>query len=207
MFTIRSVATVVAIAAMTSAAALTLFWPKATLAEDDDTTAQLTQDGTKVNHVVVSGEVVRDKKAKSGWVLEITAENRGDQEETAELETDLTRQVSNPMSRSSPMPTAVWKKKETITVAAGEKVVRRYDVPSQIAVQIAAAKNAEAAHEKAVERANAKGLPYPMPRAETYFGVAFKGQWSDDSGWNRGRPGRGLAMAPPAPIDPFGDRY
>src|SRR5262245_25578891 len=128
MVSIRSVATVIGFAAIASAATLTVFWPKATFAEDPAT--DLVQDGTKVNHVVVSGDVVKDKKSKTGWVIEVTAENRGDEAETAALETDLTRQVSNPMSRAAPMPTAVMKKKETITVAAGEKVTKRYDVPA-----------------------------------------------------------------------------
>jgi hypothetical protein len=174
MFSIRSVATVIGFAAIASAATLTIFWPKATFAEDPAT--DLVQDGTKVDHVVVSGEVVRDKKSKTGWVIEVTAENRGDEAESAELETDLTRQVSNPMSRAAPMPTAVLKKKETITVAAGEKVTKRYDVPAAFAAQM----NTQAAQDAKMEKASAEGKDVRMPSRVVYFNVAFKGKWTDE---------------------------
>jgi hypothetical protein len=176
MFSIRSLATVLGFAAITSAATLTAFWPTATFA--DDPGQDLVQDGTKVNHVVVQGEIVRDKKAKTGWVIEVTAENRGAEAETAELETDLTRVISNPMSRAAPMPTAVMKKKESVTVAAGEKVTRRYDVPAPLAAQMTAKEAADAAREKAEE----KGKSLPMPQRVTYFNVAFKGKWADEGG-------------------------
>jgi hypothetical protein len=175
MLSIRSVATVLGFAALTSAATLTVFWPKATFA--DGPNQDLVQDGTKVNHVVIDGEVVRDKKAKTGWVIEVTAENRGTEAETAELETDLQRVISNPMSRAAPMPTAVMKKKETITVAAGEKVTKRYAVPAAFAAQMTAQEAADTAREKA----EAKGKFLAMPRSVTYFSVAFKGKWTDDA--------------------------
>lgn len=172
---LRQLATVLGFAAVTTAATLTVFWPKATLADDDDGKADLFLGGTKVNHVVVDGDVVKDPKSKTGWVIEVKAENKGTEAETAELEADLTRQISNPMSRAAPMPTAVWKKKETITVAAGETVTKRYEIPAALATQVAAAKRAEAAREKA----EAAGK-FVMPRSVTYFAVAFKGQWTDD---------------------------
>jgi hypothetical protein len=148
-------------------------WPKATFADGPD--QDLVQDGTKVDHVVVTGEIVRDKKAKTGWVVEVTAENRGTEAETAELETDLTRVVADTMSRASPPATAVMKKKETITVAAGEKVQKRYDVSAAIAAQMTAKEAADAAREKA----EAAGKEVRMPRRVTYFGVEFRGKWSD----------------------------
>ncbi len=173
---LRSLATVLGFAAITTAAAVTVFWPKATLADGDDGKGDLVLDGTKVNHVVVQGELVKDPKAKTGWVIEFKAQNNGTEEETADLESDLTRMVSNPMSRAAPMPTAVFKKKEKITVAAGQTVTKRYDVPAAIASQITAAKNAEAK----LEKAQAAGK-YAMPKAITYFDVAFKGPWTDEA--------------------------
>jgi hypothetical protein len=172
---LRSIATVLGFAAITTAAVVTVFWPKATLADDDDGKAGLVLDGTKVDHVVVEGELVKDPKAKTGWVIEFKAQNKGNEEETAELEADLTRMVQNPMSRAAPMPTAVFKRKEKITVAAGQTVTKRYDVPAGIAVQITASKNAAAR----LEKAYAAGKN-PMPKAITYFDVAFKGPWTDE---------------------------
>ncbi len=175
MKSLRAIATVLGFAAVTTAAAVTVFWPKTTFADGDDATDGLTLDGTKVNHVVVEADLVKDPKAKTGWVIELKAENKGTADETAELEADLTRQVSNPMSRAAPMPTAVWKRKETITVAAGQTVTKRYDVPSGFAGQVQAAKNAEAALQKAYEQ----GKNPPM-RPVTYFAVNLKGPWTDD---------------------------
>jgi hypothetical protein len=194
MFSIRSVATVIGFAAVTSAATLTVFWPKATFAEDAAT--DLVQDGTKVNHVVVSGELVREKKSKTGWVIEVTAENRGDEAETAELETDLTRQVSNPMSRAAPMPTAVLKKKESITVAAGEKVTKRYDVPAAFAAQI----NAQEAQDAKMQKAAEQGKEVRMPSRVVYFNVAFKGKWTDEEIPTPARAQQRKAYALAAPL-------
>ncbi len=191
MTSIRSVATVLGAAVLTTLVATTVFWPKATLADGDDTSEEVTLDGTKVSRVVVTAELVRDSKAKSGWVIEVEAENRGTEADTADLEMDVTRTVSNPMSRASGTPTAVFKKKESMTVAAGEKVKRRYDVPANVAAQLTANANAEAAREKA---ANA-GKTVAMPRSVAYFGVALKGQWTDDP---IPSPNRRLAAGPPS---------
>ena len=172
---LRSIATVLGFAAITTAAAVTVFWPKATLADGDDDKAGMVLDGTKVNHVVVEGEAIKDAKSKTGWVIELKAVNNGAEEETADLETDLTRQLSNPMSRAQPMPTAVFKKKEKITVAAGQTVTRRYEVPAAIAVQMNAAAAAQARLEKAYEQGK-----NPQLKPIAYFNVAFKGPWTDE---------------------------
>ena len=189
MGSIRSLATVCAFAAATSAAILTTFWPKVTMADGDESAqSELTLDGTKVkDDVVVNGDLVRDPKAKSGWIMRVEAENRGQQEATAELETDLIRQVSNPMSRAVPMPTAMLKKKETLTIAAGEKVVRTYEVPVALVAQINAAERARLKMQKLAEAGKYPKLP---PRV-TYFGVAFKGPWSNETTpWDLPGPAR-----------------
>lgn len=176
MMSLRSVATVFGFAAMTTAAVVTVFWPKATLADGDAANAELTLDGTKVNHVVVTADLVQDTKSKTGWVIEVNAENRGAEAETAELETDLTRQLTSPMLRAQPTPTAVFKKKETVTVAAGEKIKRSYDVPANLAAQITAAKKAADALEKAMNA----GKILPIGTTVPYFSVALKGPWTDE---------------------------
>jgi hypothetical protein len=168
------------------------------MADDEDPSDGLTLDGTRVNHVVLTGEVVRDAKAKSGWALEITAANESDQEETAEVETELQRLTTNPMSRASPAPTLAFKKKETLTVPAGGKITRSYDVPAAIAAQITVAKKAEAAREKAA----AQGKDFPPPRLITTFEVAFEGKWSDnaESASSRMMAFRRVAIPSPFPI-------
>ncbi len=186
---LRSIATILGIAALTTLATVTVFWPKTTMADGDDEKGDLVLAGTKVQNVVVEGDLVKDPKSKTGWVIEFKAQNTGNKDETAELEADLTRQVSNPMSRAAPMPTAIFKRKETITVAAGQTVTKRYDVPAGFSAQITNSKNAEAALQKAYEKGK-----FVQPKAVTYFAVAFKGPWTDDAIQNP--PNRRLAARP-----------
>jgi hypothetical protein len=167
---LRTLTTVLGVAGLTAATALTVLWPHATLADDGaDPMAELEGDGTKVDdHVVVDGEVKRDAKSKTGWVVELRAQNKGDQPETVALETDLERTVSNPMSRAEPPPTTVWRQKETITIGAGEAVTRRYVVPAALGAQLSASARSQA---NAAAR-SAKGLP--TMTSSTYFGVSFQ---------------------------------
>jgi hypothetical protein len=169
----RTLTTVLGFAALTAAATLTVAWPKATFADDDqEDDMGLTADGTTLGHVLVNGEILRDPKAKTGWVVEVTAENKGTETETWKLETDLTRVVSSPMSRAMPTPTTVWKQSESITLAAGEKVVKRYVVPAGFGTQLTATANAEAAMQKASEAG--KPLPAFAMRPRPYFNVVFQ---------------------------------
>src|SRR5262249_55565674 len=136
--------TVLGFASLTAALTLTAFWPKQTLADDDaDAMEEFSPDGTKLGHILVKGEIVRDPKAKTGWVVEVTAENTGNASETARLETDLTRTVANPMARAQPPASTVWKQTESITLAAGEKFTKRYVVPAAYGAQLTATANAE----------------------------------------------------------------
>jgi len=158
------------VAALTTATCLTALWPHATLAEGDiDPMQELEGDGTKLDHVVVTGEIVRDGKSKTGWVVELKAENSGGDAETVALETDLERTVSNTMSRAEPAPTTVWKKTETLTIAAGESVTRRYTVPAGIGAQLSASARVEARNAKQENNPNARYMP-----VMTRFAVAFQ---------------------------------
>ena len=169
MTSLRTLSTVLGVAAFTSAVSLATAWPHATFADGRrGLMGRLDAPGTRIADVVVSGEVKRDPKSKSGWEVEVTARNDGDHAETFELETDLERTVRNPMSRSGAMPTAVWKQNETLTLAAGESVARRYDVPAAIGTQLAASARAETS---AAAR-NAKGIPSLTSR--TAFAVGFQ---------------------------------
>lgn len=203
MSPLRSISQVLGLAAITAAAALGVLWPRATLAEDDDAANGLTLDGTKVNDVVVTGELVRDPKSKSGWFVAIEAENRGTEEATADLETDVTRQVTATGARVGPMPTSMWKKKEKVTVAAGAKVGRRYEVPPALAARITRAANEEAAVAKAMEKGT-----YQMPARTTTFAIAFRGPWADETWtkkefWASGKEGDFMPVGPPpAPVRP-----
>jgi hypothetical protein len=169
----RTLTTVLGFATLTAAATLTALWPTATLADDDlDDEMGIDAEGTKLGHVVVEGEVVRDPKAKTGWVVVVTAENKGTEEETWKLETDLTRTVSSPMARAMPLPTTVWKQTESITLAAGQKIEKRYVVPAAFGAQLTATANADAAIQKASEAG--KPLPAFAMRPRPFFNVVFQ---------------------------------
>jgi hypothetical protein len=169
----KNVTTVLAIASLTAAATLTAFWPKQTLADDDaDALEEWSPDGTRLGHILVSGEIVKDPKSKTGWVVEISAENQGTESETARLETDLTRVMANPMARAQPRPTTVWKQVESVTLAAGEKITKRYTVPAAFGAQLTATANADARMNKAMEAGKPMPASAMLPRP--YFNVLLK---------------------------------
>ena len=173
---LKSVATMLGFAAITTAATLTVFWPKQTLADDDDDALGLFgEPGTKIGNIRVSGEIIRDPKSKTGWVVEITAENYGGESETSQLETDLTRTIASPMARAQPRPTTVWKQTESVTLAAGEKVTKRYTVPAAFGAQLTASARAEEQMNKALEAGKsmqAFARPRPFFRVECKKGHA-----------------------------------
>jgi hypothetical protein len=196
----RALVTVFGAAAVTAVLATTALWPRATFADGDTALAGVTVDGTKFDDVVVTGELVVDPKSKTGWIVQIEAENHGTEESTADVETDITRQIMNVGARVGPMPTAVWKKKEKVTVAAGGKVMRRYDVPGPLAAKIAAATKAAEHIGELYEKAAAQKSP---PRLTSYS-VAFRGPWAGEDwtksqSWSMSPFGSSMPMAPPAP--------
>ncbi len=142
---VRSVVTFVGVATFTVAAGLAVAWPNTTYADGEQPVAQYTAEGTKIGAVLVKGELVRDTKSKTGWVVVVVASNKGDTAATVAIQTDLTRLVASPMSRVAPMPQTAWNTTETLTLAAHQQIVKRYDVPAAIATQVTAAKVADAA--------------------------------------------------------------
>ena len=145
----RSVVTFVGVAAFTAAAGLAVAWPHTTYADGEQPVAQYTAEGVKIGGVLVKGELVRDTKSKTGWVVVVVANNKSDAVATVSIEADLTRTVASPMSRVAPMPQTAWNTTETLTLAAHQQIVKRYDVPAAIATQVTAAKVADAAPQQA----------------------------------------------------------
>ena len=145
----RSVVTFVGVAAFTAAAGLAVAWPHTTYADGEQPVAQYTAEGVKIGGVLVKGELVRDTKSKTGWVVVVVANNKSDAVATVSIEADLTRTVASPMSRVAPMPQTAWNTTETLTLAAHQQVIKRYDVPAAIATQVTAAKVADASPQQA----------------------------------------------------------
>lgn len=131
----RSIVTVLGFAAFTAAAGLGIALPKTTFADGD---AQYTEQGTRVQNVLLDGQVVRDKKSSTGWSLVVTAENKSGEATGCEIAVDLTRTSSSPMGRSRPMPSVVWETKDVVSVAAHGKTVKRYEIPAAYAAQLTA---------------------------------------------------------------------
>lgn len=131
--------TVLGFAAATAACTLALGWPTTTHADGASPLVQYMVDGAKVGDVVAKGRVERDPKAKSGWVIVVTAQNEASHAETVPLETDLLRRSMSPMARSAPIPTTAWSRTQTVTVPAHQSVTLRYEVPGPVATQLAAA--------------------------------------------------------------------
>ena len=135
---LRTAMTVLGFATVTMGATLVALSPRTTFAEGDDADrmGEYTADGTKFGNVVVNGQLTKDPHSRTGWSMIITADNQSDDQAKCALETDLTRQMIVPMSRSSPEGTTVMKGKEDITLAAHQKITVRHDVPAWIVEQL-----------------------------------------------------------------------
>jgi hypothetical protein len=163
--------TIVGFAATTAAATLAVGWPGRTFADPPETFFE----SGEVDDVTFSGEVARDASLKGGWAIKVTYENRGDEEETCEIDAELTRAQIHPGDRSSPAGVTVWHHKEKVTVAAHESAVKSYEVPQWMAVQLTANEKAAAIRQKMVDRENEKPNPnYALSmHPYTVYAVAF----------------------------------
>lgn len=168
MLIARGLAVTVSSFVVSGALTLGALWPLSTMADDQASPfAVLVDPGTKVGeHVRVEGKAERDAKSSTGWVVVMKAENKGTATETVALETRLQRTVSNPMARVPAMPMTAWQTKETLTLAKGEVVTRRYVVPADVAQAMTAAAAPAAA-------ASAKKGKTALMTARTSFGVVF----------------------------------
>jgi len=145
---LRSVATVFGFSMLTAAAGLAIAWPHTAGADGENAIQQTTADGTKIGDCVVKATLVRDTSSKTGWVVVMVASNKGDGVATVALEADLTRTVANPMGRVAPYPVTVWSSNESLTLAAHQQIIRKYDVPANIAQGVDQAKQLEASQAK-----------------------------------------------------------
>jgi hypothetical protein len=167
----RNLVTILGFAASTAAATLAVCWPGRTYADPPE---RFYENGT-VDDVTFNGEVARDASVRSGWAIKVTYENRGDEDETCTIDTELTRTQVNPASRASQPGLAVWHHKDKVTVPAHESVVRNYEIPQWMAAQLTSNEKAATLREKLVERENAKPMPnYAISmRPYTMYSVAF----------------------------------
>jgi hypothetical protein len=172
----RSIVTTLATAALTAGVALAALWPHATLADGDDQAqlGSLAVGDDQIGQITMEGTLVKDAKAKSGWAVEVTIENVGTASETAEVETDLTRAMSNPMARAMPTPRTVWTQKESVTLAAGEKATRHYALPVAIGRQLTANAQLDARVQAAMEK-NPGAMPRIAMQPRPFFGVRCVG--------------------------------
>jgi hypothetical protein len=164
--------TTLGFAAATAAATLAVCWPSHTYADPPETFYQMGE----VENVSFTGELARDKTVKSGWAIKVTYTNQGDEEEPCTLDTELTRAQVNPASRASPPGVAVWHRRDKVMVPAHESVVKNYEVPQWVAVQLTSNEKAAELRQKQIDRENAKPAPnYALEmRPYTMYTVAFQ---------------------------------
>jgi hypothetical protein len=168
----RPLVTVLGFAAITAATTLVVGWSGQTYADPPETFF----GSGDVDDVSFNGELVRDATFKTGWAIKVTFQNRGDDDETCTLDTELTRAEINPGSRASPPGVAVWHRKDRVTVPAHEEVARSYDVPQWMAAQLTSNDKAMTIREKVIEKENQKPAPNfaLQMRPYTMYGVAFQ---------------------------------
>jgi len=168
----RKLVTLLGFASATAAATLAVCWPGHTWADPPETF----YGAGNVDDVSFSGEVERDPSLKTGWAIKVTYENRGAEDETCTIDSELTRTQVNPASRASPPGLAVWHHKDRVTVPAQESVVRSYEVPAWMAAQLTSNEKAATVREKLIERESNKPNPnYAISmRPYTMYSVAFQ---------------------------------
>jgi hypothetical protein len=141
----KKVVVVFGVAAISFAATLAVLWPRETQADDEE--AAIAQDDDVDAETTVAGKLamksrlVEDERVKGRWYLEMQIKNNDPlDEQEAEVEGQvLAFDLRSEMSRSMPMPKAVFKCTEQVRVAAGETVVRRQALPAALAKKVVAA--------------------------------------------------------------------
>jgi hypothetical protein len=154
----RPFAIVTLFAVGAAATALTLLWPRSTLAEvipDEERLGEYEEDGMRFGNIVVRGELVPSATAPGGWVLVRTLENKGDAPEKCAVEERVLRTEDMLDARVTPSPTAVVLRNQPIALGPHEKRTLGISLPREIGEQITAGKNTKAAIERARERAMA----------------------------------------------------
>ena len=96
--TMRPLATVLGFAAVTAAATLVIGWSGQTYADPPETFL----GSGDVDDVSFNGELAHDASFKSGWAIKVTFENRGDDDETCTMDTELTRVRGQPGLQGQP---------------------------------------------------------------------------------------------------------
>jgi hypothetical protein len=160
------------LAVVTAAGVLAIGWSGSTYADPPESF----MGGGDVDDLSFNGEVARDASVKSGWSIKVTFENRGDADQTCNLDTELTRAQVSPASRASPPGVAVWHRKDKIAVPAHETAERTYEVPQWMAAQLTANEKSVELRQKAVEKESEKPNPnYALSmRPYTSYSVAFR---------------------------------
>jgi hypothetical protein len=161
MSPIRTIATVLGFASLSAFGTLAVVSPSTTFA---DPVVQITAEGTKIDNVLLTGKVERDARAKTGWVMVVTAENKSDKPETCTVTADLQRTVSSPMSRVGPRPQMVWQEKQTLDLAAHEKLTKRIEIAAAVAKQLT---------DSAAAEANKPTGQAAMMAVRTFYSVRF----------------------------------
>ena len=167
----RNLVTILGFAATTAAATLAVCWPGRTYADPPETF----YESGSVDDVTFSGEVARDTSLQSGWAIKVTYENRGDEDETCQIDTELTRTQVNPaLAREPAGARRVAPQGQGHRPGARE---RREELrgAAWMAVQLTSNEKATTLREKVIDRENEKPNPnYAISmRPYTMYSVAF----------------------------------
>jgi len=139
------VAIVVASAAVSCAAALSLAWPSV-LHADDDSKAAAAENQNKIppgaarfGNVAAVSQLVKNEQSKDVRVRLVAYNISDDREEYAQLDVRVERFVANPMSRVGPEADIAWHESGKFIIPPGAKLEREYVLPPQVAKAIRAA--------------------------------------------------------------------
>lgn len=142
MATLKTLGTVLGVAAVTCAAVLACAWPTTTQADDAETQVAQEEDigvdTTKLGELQAKSRLVEDDKIKGKWYVELKVENKSD-EALAAVQVEESVQKASwaaSMGRSGPIPTVAWKMNKKVELAAKETKTVRQELPGWLGWQI-----------------------------------------------------------------------
>jgi len=140
-----------------TALVLTLFAPQIT-----DAGSGRSRRGAKQHGIHISGSLVPDSELPHGWAVELTAENPTEHDVPCTVLARLTKTIDQPFARVEARSIRLGEIPVVLVVPAKERVVRRLEVPEELAKQLITPKKRKAR----------KSLDLEAPTIS--FGVAFK---------------------------------
>jgi hypothetical protein len=149
----RAATTILGFAAVTVATTLALCAPRTTHADGDQAQVAVVTKG----EIQTYGFIEARDTSKTGYVISVHLDNPGDAAVTGDVDVTIMMSESSPNARVAPAGTAVWRKREKVTLAAHESKVEEIECPASIAKQMKAVAKVMEKRQELVDKWQKKG--------------------------------------------------